>query len=148
MNIGNDGEFKAALSFLSGETRRMVAARFAENVLGLGKDHRLKAAIETEKRADATRDELAAAFQSANAVSVDSYTQCGHDCNWNNQAVHFVAQAVLAGLKPPAPGGNAAWDAAMHARMARTCESIAQGDGTDNTEAAAQYRILADFLER
>ena len=148
MSISNDNEFKAALGGLPEVSRRLVAARFAESVLGLCKDHRLKTAIDTAKRADITPDELATAFQSANAVSVDSYTQCGHDCNWNNQAVHFVAQAVLAGLKPSEPGSNAAWDAAMHARMARTCESIANGDGTDNIEAAAQYRILAEFLKR
>jgi hypothetical protein len=46
------------------------------------------------------------------------------------------------------PGDSPAWDAAMHARMARTCESIATGRGTDNAEAAAQYRILEEFLNR
>ena len=112
----------------------VVAARFAENVLALSRDQRLKTAIDTAERADATQDEIAAAFRSANAVSVESYTQCGHDCNWNSQAVHFVAQAVLAGLKPAESGSNGAWDAAMHARMARTCESIANGDGTGNGE--------------
>jgi len=147
MNISNDNEFKGALGRLAGVRQRQIAARFAESVLALCTDHRLKSAIDSAKREDVTRDELAAAFQSANAVSVDSYTQCGHDCNWNNQAVHFVAQAVLAALKPAASGDSPAWDAAMHARMARTCERIADGDGTDNTEAAAQYRILTEFLK-
>jgi hypothetical protein len=45
-------------------------------------------------------------------------------------------------LNLPSP----AWDAAMHARMARTSESIATGIGTDNAETAAQYRILAKYL--
>lgn len=147
MNINNDTEFKAALGGLSSVRQRQVAARFAEDVQGLCKDHRLRTAIDSAKRADITRDELAAALQSANAVSVDSYTQCGHDCDWNSQASHFVAQAVLAGLKPSESGGNAAWDAAMHARMARTCERIANGIGTDNAEAAAQYRILEELLK-
>jgi len=140
MNISNDTEFKAALGEMSSALQRQVAARFAESVLVLCKDHRLKGAIDSAKRADISEDELAAAFRSANAVSVDSYTQCGHDCNWNTQASHFVAQAV--------PGDSPAWDAAMHARMARTCESIATGRGTDNAEAAAQYRILEEFLNR
>ncbi len=147
MNISNDTEFKAALGGLSSIRQRQVAARFAENVLALCKDHRLKGAINSAMRTDITDDELAIAVQSANAVSVDSYTRCGHDCDWNTQASHFVAQAVLAGLKPSGPGGNAAWDTAMHARMARTCASIANGDGTDNTEAAAQYRILTEFMD-
>jgi hypothetical protein len=146
MNIGNDSEFKAALSFLSGAARRLVAARFAENVLALCPDARVKSAIDSAKRADITDAELAAVFQSAKAASVDSYTQCGHECDWNDQASHFVAEAGLACVKPAGPGNNPAWDAAMQARMARTCETIATGHGTDNAEAEAQYRILAEFL--
>jgi hypothetical protein len=146
MNIGNDNEFKAALSFLSGSARRLVAARFAENVLALRSDPRVKGAIESAKRADITDAELAAAFQSAKAASVESFTRCGHECNWNDQANHFVAEASLACVQPDKPGANPAWDAAMQARMARTCETIANGSGTDNAEASAQYRILAEFL--
>lgn len=143
MNISNDIEFKAALGKFAGARQRQIAARFAESVLALCTDHRLKTAIGSAKRVDATKDELATAFQSAKAASVDSYTQCGHDCNWNKQASHFVAEAALACFRP---GDNPAWDAAMHARMARTCEGIANGEGTDNTETAVQYRILAEFL--
>jgi hypothetical protein len=148
MTINNDSEFKAALGGLSNTGRRMVAARFAENVLALSQDTRVKSAVNAAKRTDATADELAAAFQAAKAASVDSYTQCGHECNWNSQAGHFVAEAALACVKPAEPGGNSAWDAAMHARMARTCASIAAGNGTSNGEDAAQYRILAEFLNR
>ena len=147
MNIGNDGEFKAALSYLSGAARRLVAARFAENVLALSRDARVKSAVTAAKRADIADAELAAAYQSAKAASVDSYTQCGHECDWNDQASHFVAEAAVACVKPAEPGANPAWDAAMQARMARTCETIATGSGTDNAEAAAQYRILAEFLK-
>lgn len=146
MNISNDSEFKAALSGLSRAGQRLVAARFAENVMVLSKDARVKIAIKSAKRTDITDDELAAALQSAKAASVESFTQCGHECDWNSQAGHFVAEAVLACVKPVKPGGNPAWDAAMHARMARTCKTIATGHGTDNAEAAAQYRILAEFL--
>ncbi|ADE11851.1 hypothetical protein [Sideroxydans lithotrophicus] len=143
MAINNDNEFKLALNGLSRAGQRQVAARFAENVLALSKDARVRNAVNAAKRSDITEDELAAAHQSAGKASVDSFTQCGHECDWNDQAGHFVAQAVLACFKTAdAP----AWDAAMHARMARTCESIATGRGTDNAETSAQYRILADFL--
>ena len=147
MKISNDSEFKAALSRLPGAAQRQVAARFAENVLVLGPDARVKGAIDSAKRTDITEAELAAASRSAKAASIESFTRCGHECNWNDQAGHFVAEAGLACVKPAKPGGNPAWDAAMQARMARTCETIAAGRGTDNTEAAAQYRILAEFLE-
>ncbi len=146
MAIDNDNDFKAALSKLSRAGQRLVAARFAENVLALSKDPRVKSAIGAAKRADITEDELAGAFQSAKKASVDSFTQCGKECDWNSQAGHFVAQAAVACLKPAEPGDSPAWNAAMHARMARTSESIATGRGTDNAESAVQYRILAEFL--
>ncbi len=146
MTINNDSEFKVALSNLSRAGQRLVAARFAEHVLVLCKDHRISRAVNAAKRSDLTDDEFTAVLQSAKAARVDSYTQCGHECNWNSQAGHYVAEAVLDCFKPVEIGGNLAWNAAMHARMARTCETIANGSGTDNSEAAAQYRILAEFL--
>jgi hypothetical protein len=146
MSIDNDVEFKAALNKLSPAQQRMAAARFAENVMALSEDHRLKGAIISAKRADITDDELAAALQQAKGASVDSYTQCGHQCDWNSQAGHFVAEAALDCVKPVEANVNPAWEAAMHARMARACESIAAGNGTSNGEPAAQYRILAEFL--
>ena len=146
MAVTNDSEFKVALSGLSRAGQRQVAARFAENVLALSKDPRVKSAINAAKRTDITEDELAAASASARKASVDSFTQCGTECDWNSQAGHFVAQAALACLKPAQSGDSPAWEAAMHGRMARTCEGIASGHGTDNAEATAQYRILAEFL--
>lgn len=147
MTISNDSEFKASLSGLPRARQRQVAARFAENVLVLYPDARVKGAINSAKRTDITDAELAAAFQSAKSASVESFTRCGHECDWNDQAGHFVAEAGLACVQPAEPGGNPAWDAAMQARMARTCETIAVGRGTDNAEATAQYRILAEFLK-
>jgi hypothetical protein len=146
MAIDNDSEFKAALGSLPRAAQRRIAARFAKSVLALSQDHRIKGAIEAAKRSDITDDEYAAAMRLSKAASVDSYTQCGHDCDWNKQASHFVAEAALVCFRPGEPGDNFAWDAAMHARMARSCETIATGLGTDNAEAEAQYRILAEFL--
>lgn len=45
-----------------------------------------------------------------------------------------------------AAGDNVAWDAAMQARLARTCQTVADGLGTENTEAQEQYRILETLL--
>ncbi|MGE5320133.1 MAG: hypothetical protein ACM3KD_08130, partial [Hyphomicrobiaceae bacterium] len=100
MAIDNDVAFKVALDNLSPAQQRMAAARFAENVMALSKDHRLKGAINSAKRTDISDDELAAILQVAKAASVDSYTQCGHQCDWNSQAGHFVAESVLACVKP------------------------------------------------
>ena len=147
MAIENDSDFKSALNGLSRAKQRVVAARFVENVLALSKDARVKSAINVAKRTDFTDDELDTALQSAKAASVDSFTKCGHECDWSDQTGHFVAEAALACVKPPSSEVNPAWEAAMHARMARTCESISTGKGTDNPEAAAQYRILSEFLK-
>ncbi len=145
MAIHDDVEFKVALDGLSIGQRRVAAARFAENVLTLSGDARIKVALAAARRDDVSDAELGAALQAAQAASVDSYTQCGHECDWNKQAGHFVAEAALASVKPD-KRSNAAWEAAMHARMARTCEAISAGRGTDNAEPGAQYRILEDFL--
>lgn len=144
MTITNDSEFKTAIAKLTKAGQRQVGARFAESVLALCKDTRVKHAIATALRDDITEDELAAALDSAKKASVDSFTLCGKECDWHSQAGHFVAESALACLKP---GSNPAWEAAMHARMARTSESIATGVGTDNPEAATQYRILTAFLK-
>ena len=86
MTINNDNEFKSALGGLPRAGQRQVAARFAENVLALSTDARVKNAISTAKRADITEDELAAALTSAKKASVDSFTQCGTECDWGSQA--------------------------------------------------------------
>ncbi len=144
MTISNDSEFKSTLSRLSGTQQRQVAALFTGNVLALCKDDRIKSVIDTAGRAEISDDELDIALNLSRKASVDSYTRCGKECDWNSQAGHFVAEAALACLKP---GENPAWEAAMHARMARTCESIASGKGTDNIESATQYRILTEFMK-
>lgn len=146
MAIDNDRDFKSALSKLSRAGQRHVAALFAEHVLPLSRDSRVKEAIGSARQTDITDDELDAAYKSAKAASVDSFTRCGSECDWNSQTGHFVAQAAVACLKSVGSGDSPAWDAAMHARMARTSESIATGIGTDNAETAAQYRILDKFL--
>ena len=77
---------------------------------------------------------------------MESYTQCGRECDWAAQAGHFVSKAASACVQPLESGENLAWEAAMQARMARMSETIATGQGTENSEAANQYRILADYL--
>ena len=147
MLITNNSEFKKALTGISGASQRLIAARFAQNVLELCQNFRVKSAIDTALRFDITDEELNAARKQAHAAHIDSYTQCGHECNWNSQAGHYVAEAALDCFKAVEIGGNLAWDAAMHARMARTCRAVADDFGTDNSEGAAQYHILAEFLK-
>lgn len=144
----NDREFKAKLGALPIAHQRHVAAKFALRVLPLSNDFRLKAAIELAQRPDISDAELASTYQSANTARVESFTRCGKETDWAAQAGHFVAKAAVACVRPAAEGENLAWEAAMSARMARTCETVATGEGTENSEAQEQYRILGAYLNR
>ena len=149
MTIRNDADFKAALNKLPAPEQRRVAARFVESVAALCKDPRVTTAINAAKRTDIGDDELTMAFQSVKNACVDSYTLCGHDTDWRTQAGHFVAKAAETCLMPPAGRvHDIGWNAAMQARMARTCETISIGHGTENPEADKQYRILEEFIKR
>ena len=146
MAIHNDAEFKTALNALPVGRQRQVAARFVAEMLPLSSDPRVKAAVELALRPDISEAELAGVFQSANTARVESFTQCGKECDWSARAAHFVAEAATACVKPAERGTSLAWEAAMDARMARASEAVAQGQGTDNAEAEKQYRILDAFL--
>jgi len=146
MRINNDVEFKAALNGLDIHQQRRVAAAFIESVLPLCPDNRVSSVLGMVKRTGISDAELASAYREANSARVELFTQCGKEADWLGQAGHFVAKATLYCVKPPEPGINLAWEAAMAARMARTCETVAEGAGTENHEAENQYRILYDLL--
>ena len=148
MAINNDKDFKAALAGLSAAQQRQVAARFVQRVFPLSNDVRIKAALDVAARPDITDAELTVVSQAANSARVESFTQCGKETDWTAQAGHFVAKAAVACVGAAPPGSNLAWDAAMQARMARTCETVATGEGTEHREAGEQYRILEAFLNQ
>ena len=147
MAITSDKEFRERLVALSANQQRQVAALFVQRVCGLSKDVRIKAALDVAMRAEISEAELAVVSQAANAAKVESYAQCGKDTDWNTQAGLFVAKATVSCISPVADGKNVAWEAAMQARVARTCEA-ASGNITDYKEAEAQYAILNDFLSK
>ncbi len=148
MTISNDKEFKSKLGGLSATQQRQVAARFVQRVFGLSNDVRVKAALEVAMRPEISDAELTVVSQAANSARVESFTQCGQECDWTAQAGHFVAKAAVACVSTAAEPDNLAWDAAMQARMARICETVATGAGTENSEAEEQYQILDAFLNQ
>jgi len=137
--IDNDTTFKEALEKLDSGQRRQVASRFAEAVLDLCDDFRVRQAVAAAAADSAPAAELATAYQGAKAASVESYTACGHDTEWLSQAGHFAAAASAAAAQPWAADP---WRAAMCARMARTCEMIAHGAGGTHSEAEKQYQLV------
>ena len=66
---------------------------------------------------------------------------------WSRGA--WVAAAVAACLTPEdqVRCADLAWSTAMNARMARVCESVADGCGTQECETEKQYEILSRYLE-
>lgn len=146
MTITNDSEFRAALAALPLAKQRQAAARLVEHVVALCDDPRVKAAVNAARRADITGPELEVVYMAARTAAVESYTHCGQEGDWKGQAGHFTAEAAMACVAPEARAEHLAWNAAMSARMARMCETIATGHGTETGEAEAQYRILDAFL--
>jgi hypothetical protein len=142
MTTTTDKDFKAALLKLNTAQQRQLAAGFVARVLDLSDDSRIKAAVELAARSDVKAEELSRIAQAANTARVESFTQCGRETDWTAQAGHFVAKAAVACVRPETDAGNLAWDAAMQARMARTCQTVADGAGTENQEAQAQYALL------
>lgn len=148
--IHSDADFRAALSGLSVEQQRRVGKRFLDSVGELSDNPKVAKALAVLDAPDVSADDIAEALRLASTAARDSYTLCGREADWRQQAGHFVAAAAAACLgseEKGAQGDELAWTAAMNARMARVCERIAQGEGYDNSEVGRQYEILRTFLD-
>jgi hypothetical protein len=148
-NIQNDHVLREALDGLSGEQQRILGSRFAQSVLRLSKDERVRRAIDTGLREGGSPGEIEDAFRAAKAYATKTYTDCGKDTDWLAQADHFVAAAAAAALTPDAlvaEKQNRAWKAAVQARMAVNCELIESDEVPDQSEAERQYAIANAYL--
>ena len=99
-NISNDQELRAAVDGLSVNDQRALAARFANSVAGLTDNNRLQRALEVAMEPDITDHEREDAYKAAKSISVQTYTSCGRDADWEAQAEHFVAAACTVALTP------------------------------------------------
>ena len=148
MKISNDTEFRQALKKLDLKQLREIGAGFVGSVLHLNKDQRVMHAVDIAKNSDASDDELLAAYKAARVATVDSRTRCGADCNWEEQAAHFVARASAAMVAPEGvcKAADPSWQVVMSCRMAQNCALIAADDDSSNDESENQYRIMNDYL--
>lgn len=147
--IQSDAEFRTALSGLSVDRQRKVGKLFLDSVGDLSDNPKVAKAVAVVDASDVSAEDIDEAFRVASGAARDSYTLCGREADWRQQAGHFVAAAAAACLGPAEKGGSGndlAWTTAMNARMARVCERIAQGEGYDNSEVGRQYEILRNFL--
>lgn len=147
--IQNDHALREALDGLSGAQQRVLGSRFAQSVLRLSRDERVRRAVETGLREDPSAGEIEDAFKAAKAYATKTYTDCGKDTDWLAQADHFVAAAATAALTPDhllAEKQNRCWKAAVQARMAVNCELIESEEVPDESEAERQYAIANAYL--
>lgn len=146
--ISNETEFRHAIKALDIGRQRILAAKFAERVLGLCHDKRIANAVRIAANPDASDEELEVAFHEARAAAIDCHTRCGAEGDWADHAGYFVARAAIAAVTPESQldGGSPALQAAMGCRMAQTSQSIAAEEDTAAQEAQAQYRILSEFI--
>ncbi len=146
--IRNDDEFRSAIHGLGQVAQRVLAARFLESILPLSNDERITGVMQVAARTDASEAELENALHLARAVAMDTYTRCGAECDWREQAGYFVARTAIATVTPAGQmAGGPAWQAAMSSRMARTCKSIELEEDTAGQERQEQYRILSAFID-
>ena len=142
--ITQDTDFKQALDKLGLVQQRRVGAAFVRNVLAL--NPAVTKVVDAAANEDTTADELAVAFKQAKAAALDSHTRCGSDSDWQAQAGYFVARAATALVAPDKQAKSPAWEAAVNARMARTCGHIDASDESMHEESEAQYRLREQFL--
>jgi len=147
--ISNDKDLRDLLEGLPVDQQRRIGLKFAESLVHLSREERVKRAIDTGLREDVSASELEDAYRAAKAWATKTYTDCGKDTDWLAQADHFIAAATAAALTPdsmlPDTKTNRAWKAAMHARMANNCELV-EGEGTAHLdEVTRQYEIANQF---
>jgi hypothetical protein len=147
--ISNDKDLRGKLKTLDAAQLRLVGAQFVRNVLEYCNDHRIVRALEVAGATDRSEEELEDAYKGARAATVESRTRCGADCNWDDQAAHFVARATAAVVAPKGKckAPDPPWQVVMSCRMARNCALIAKDDESENAENETQYHILNDFME-
>jgi len=148
--IQNDADLKRSLDGLSPWHQRRLGAMFIESALDLCDDARIRRALQVAMDPESSDEVLEDAFRSAKNYAVGSYTECGRDTDWSQQAAHFIGVATACLLSDEQPGGEGsrAWRVAMQVRNARNCALIAQEGGDDSVdEAERQRRIAGEFAD-
>ena len=126
-----------------------MGARFVGSVMHLCLNDRVRRAGQLALDPEADLTALDDALKTATAHAVKTYTDCGKDTNWLEQADHFVAAAVVAALTQPdqmAAKSHPAWKSAVHARMAKNGEIGEEEEGEDETESDRQYKVASQYL--
>ncbi len=147
--ITNDKQFRALLDSLGIEQQRLLAYNIVKNVIHLCTDKRIDKALSSVEDKQSTAEDRDNIYKQIKIISTGSYTDCGSEVDWKQQAEHFVISAMVASLTPEhliEQGKNLVWKTAMQARMANNCEMIEKESAEIVNEAAKQYKLAEAFL--
>ena len=147
--ITNDKQLHAKLETLDLEQQRLLAVQFVRNIIYLSSDSRIEKAIAVVEEPNLTMDDIFNAYKQVKTIATKSYTDCGSETDWKEQAEHFVASAAMACLTPEsliAKSKSLVWKTAMQARMAKNCEMIEKESAEVDNEAQKQYHLAEQFF--
>ena len=150
MKIANDQDLRAALDALPIAEQRVLGARFVENVAHLCQEPVIQRALDVVKNSQLSPTELAQVYKSVKSLAVQTYTNCGDETDWSEQAAHFVAIATRVCLTPEHQIGvkhNLAWKCAIQSRLAKNCEMIESRSGEVDNEAQKQYALAEKYFQ-
>lgn len=150
-SITNDKQLRQQLDALDISQQRLVALLLIKSVLSLSTDSQIQKVLEIADNSASSEEELLAAFQQIKSIATKTYTDCGSETDWKQQAEHFVAAAVMACLTPEnqlTKGKSLVWKTAMQARMAKNCEMIEKDSAEVDNESAKQYQLVMQFLNK
>jgi len=146
--ITNDKQLRSKLDSLDIQQQRSLAILLVESVIHLSSDTGIKKAMSIEEDPESSSDEKLSAYKQVKTIATKSYTDCGSETDWNEQAEHFVASAAMACLTPEnliSKGKSLVWKTAMQARMAKNCAMIEKDSGDVDNEALKQYKLAEQF---
>ena len=149
--ITNDKLLRKQLDLLDMSQQRLLAVLFIKSVIHLNSDAGIGKVILIAENPDSSEDELLNAYKQIKSIATRSYTSCGHETDWKQQAEHFVASAVMACLTPDeqlVQAKSLVWKTAMQTRMAKNCEMIENDSAEVDNEALKQYQIVEKFFEK
>jgi hypothetical protein len=145
--IEKNSDFISTLSKLPVDQQHKLAKKFIASVIHLSDNPRLHPVVELLDKPSCSTDDICRARAIAQSVYAETSPHSDiSEVNYNCQATHFIAQALMACATPDngASISHVAQKVANYCRMAQTCTSMGQGGETpDFAHAEAQYNRIA-----
>jgi len=149
--IKNDKQLREQMDSLDIVQQRQLAVLFIKSLDNLNVDVQIKKAVDIAENPKSSEDDLLAAYKQVKTIATKTYTDCGSETDWKQQAKHFVATAAMACLTPEnqvSQGKSLVWKTAMQTRMAKNCEMIEKDSGEVDNESLKQYQLVEKFLKK